>query len=482
MDRRARRGLPALALLVVLSLVAAACGDDDDGGGESTATTGAPPETTGPGETTATTGTDTTEPGSASGATIGDDGRLVPGECAEGELTDSDPEHGVTADTINFALVGIDYTTLVQLGFAASATDIRTFMQPFVDDINANGGVCGRQLDFQGVLYDIIAQQGPQACVQVTEDRANLVVLGQGGFNEAPCIADAGTVVYTQQDFPQVVLDAGGDLMFSRPPAVDDQYEATVRKFHAEGALDGTVGVWYGAVFLEHGDAVEERILPLLDELGVDYVASRTNEIGPSAAEGQAIIRTTAAQFRDAGVDTVLNFTQTTNHVGLQLELDTLGVQPVWLSAPIGANSANDIFAETFGTQQIADGERIVTTWAPISGFTTPAVESCAEQFVALGGEEYPPDSFDYRGLANICHQLDMLVAAFTAASPDITQESFIAALESLPPHPMGVQLSPQRFGPGDHIGADTYDVLLYDGSTNSYSLEGDTFTLEELR
>lgn len=477
MGRGVTRGRAATALLSAMVLVAAGCGDDDGAPDATSGTTAA--ETTAPSDTT---GPATTAPGGAAGATIGEDGRLVPGECAEGELTDSDPEHGVTADTINVAMVGIDYTTLVELGFAASATDIRTFMQPFVDDLNANGGICGRQLDFQGVLYDIIAQQGPQACVQVTEDRRNLVVLGQGGFNEAPCVADGDTVVYTQQDFPQVTLDAAGDLMFSRPPAVDDQYEATVRKFHSEGLLDGKVGIWYGAVFLEQGDAVEERVLPLLDELGVDYVASRTNEIGPSAAEGQAIIRTTAAQFADEGVDTVLNFTQTTNHVGLQLELDALGVKPVWLSAPIGANSANDIFAETYGTQQIADGERIVTTWAPISDFSTPAVDACAEAFGELGGDVPEPDSFDYRGLGNICHQFDMLVAALTAASPDITQQSFIEALESLPPHPMGVQLSPQTFGPGDHVGADTYDVLVYDGATNTYSLEGNPFTLEELR
>lgn len=466
--------LQVAVLALVLALVAAACGNDDD-------TADAPPDdVTDEPDTTDAPGDDRELP--PSGATIGDDGRLVPGPCPEGEPTDSDPEHGVSADSINVAMVSIDFGPLADLGFAASDTNVLEFAEPYLDAVNEDGGVCGRTIDFQPVDYNIIAQEGPQACVEVTEDRTNLVVLAQGGFNEANCIADAGTLVYSQQDFAEETIEGADGLMFTRAQSVDDQYEATVRTFHEEGLLDGTVGVWYGAVFLEQGDAVEDRILPLLDELGVDYEAFRTNEIGPTSEEGGAITRSAAASFAESDVDTVLFFVQTTNHVGMQAELDALGVTPTWLSAPIGMNTANDLFAESFDVTEVADGERIVTYFDTTPDFDTDYARSCNEEFTEATGTEYEVASFDWRGVANVCNQIDMLVAALTDASPDVTQESLADALEALPPHPVGAQLGLQHFGPGGRTGSELFAVLRYDGSTNTYEFEGDEFTLDDLR
>jgi hypothetical protein len=474
---RRTRSLCFIALGLVLALVAAACGDDGNDTADAPAdeTTEAPEAPDGDGD-----GEDSGEP-LATTATIGDDGRLVPGPCPEGEATDSDPEHGVFADRVDVGMVTIDFGPLADLGFAASDTNVLDFATPYIDAVNEAGGVCGRTIDFQGVDYDIIAQEGPQACVEVTEDRTNLIVLAQGGFNEALCIADAGTLVYSQQDFADESIEGTEGLMFVRAPSVDDQYEASVRYFHDQGLLDGKVGVWYGAVFLEQGDAVEERILPLLDDLEVDYEAFRTNEIGPTSEEGGAIIRSAAASFAQENVDTVLNFTQTTNHVGMQSELDALGVTPTWLSAPIGMNTANDLFAEAFGVTEIADGEQIVTYFDTTPGFDTEAARSCNEEFTAATGIEYEEASFDWRGVANICNQIDMLVAALTEASPDVTQESLADAIEALPPHPMGAQLGLQHFGAGGRTGADTFAVLTYDGAANTYDFEGDEFTLDEV-
>lgn len=472
-----------IAVLLAFALVAAACGDDSDDGSTGDDTTddaadGAADDDaddTAEDDTADDTGDDAaddTGDDAAGAVTIGDDGRLTSGECAEGENSE-DGSIGVTADTVNFAVVSIDYGPLADLGFAASGTDVTSMVTPFVDAVNDAGGVCGRMLDYQPVQYNIIAGEGGEACVQVTEDRSNVMVFGQGGFNEALCIAEAGTVTYTQQDFGESDIDGvSGDLgiIFSRSPSAEQAFGATTEHFLPD--LEGkSVGVWYGAVFESQGDAVETEVFPILDDAGIDYISFRTDTLGPSDPEGAAILNTAATEFTAAQVDTVLGFTQTTNHAGLQGEMANQGLIPEWLWSNVGSNSANEIFAESTGVTEIADGERVMTyAWTPPESSEQESVMSCNEQYVELGGEEFEFGTFDYTALANMCQQVDLFVAALTLAGPELTQESLVAALETVPRHPMANTIGGEEFGPGDRYGADQMAEQTYDGSTNTYT------------
>ena len=496
-----RRWRLLCVLLAVFALVAAACGDDSDGdssgddGGTTTSADDGATDDDGASDDDGATDDDgasdddgadddgsMTDGPAAGEVAIGDDGRLVAGPCVEG-TNNEDPSIGVTATSVNAALVGIDFGPLADLGFAASNLDFPELSHTFVDAVNAHGGVCGRTLDYQTVNYDILAGEGGAACLQVTEDRTNAIVFGQGGWNEATCVAEAGTLTLGQQDFTvSQVESAGGDkgLMFSRQMSVDATYAATAQWFLDQGALDGKkVGVWYGAVFLDQGDAVEESVFPLLDEAGVDYVAHRTDTIGPSDPEGNAILQNAAADFVAQGVEVVLGFTQTTNHVGLQGELDTRGLSPQYLWSNVGSNSSNDLFAETFAVTDIADGEKLMTYTVPQKdNATIPAIVSCHDDLQALGGETFEPGTFDYAGAANMCHQIDLLVALLTVVGPEITQDKLIAALENMPNHPMGLLLGGQEFGAGNRFGSTAFAETTYDGGANEYTISGDIFQI----
>jgi ABC-type branched-subunit amino acid transport system substrate-binding protein len=478
-----------LILGMVMALAAAACGDDDDdaasGDAETTtapvegdATTTAPAPTTTGAEapTTVAEETPTTEAVDPSLPTVGDDGRLVPGTCPEG-TPNADEDLGITEDTLNMALVSIDFKPLADIGFAASGTDVTQFAIPFIDAINEAGGICGRQIDYQPLLYDILAREGGAACLKVTEDRRNVMVFGQGGWNEATCVAEAGTVIIGQQDFSEGAVEAaGGDLgiMFAIPPSIEQAFATSAEYYLAD--LEGKkVGVWYGAVFPEHGDAVEQAVFPILDEAGIDYISYRTDFTGPTDPQGGAILSTAATDFVSQSVDVVLGFTQTTNHVGLQNEMNNQGLVPTWLWSNIGSNSANELFHKAFNTAEVADGERVMTYTLPPSLTGEAAwAQSCNEQLVELGGEEFEPGTFDYAAASNICTQVDMLVAVLTQVGPEITQEKIVAALEGLPAFPMQNTLVPKQWGPGVRFASRGMQELVYDGATNSYSLQGE--------
>jgi hypothetical protein len=471
-----------VAAVLALSLVAAACGDDDEGG-ESTDTTAAAETTTTAaaedgGETTTTAAAE--DGGEEASGPISIDpetGRLVAGECAEG-TANADEALGVTEDTVNIATLGIDYGPLADIGFAPSGEDGRVFFQALVDELNANGGVCGRQIDYQGVSYDIIRREGPQGCLQVTEDRRNAVVFVQGGTPEAVCVAESGTVTYAQHEFAVDDVAAVQDLLFMRAPSWEEQLEMTVQWALDNNLLQGKkVGLWYGAVFPTQGAGVESVVIPALEEAGIDFIPYRTDYLGPSDPQGNAVLLAAATDFVANEIDVLFNATQTTNHVGIKSEMSAQGFVPeVMISAPIGANSSNALFETAYATGEISDGQQIFSyTIAPNEapdGPFGPALASCNEQVNELtGAEAFEPGTFDYAALANFCFQFDMMVALLTYVGPEITQEKLVEAFEALPPHPTSLGYSGNDWNPGERFPTGTvYGVHLYDAATNTYT------------
>lgn len=477
-----------LVLAVSASLLAAACSSDKAAAPAATdapktaVTTGATDAESNPTTPDATTVetpaatnevTDTTpatDP-QPEGVTLGSDGRLVPAPCQGTNAADE--ASGVTDAAVNISTLSIDFKQLAAIGFAPSASDVRQWFQLLVDDLNAKGGVCGRTINYQGVLYDRILNEGGKGCIQVTQDVTNLMVLVQGGTPEAVCVAETGAVTYTQHDFSKAELAGVLKNIFVRAPSWDEQVLATVQYAIDSGQLEGKkVGVWYGSIFLDQGDTVERLVFPLFDKAGIDYIPFRTDFVGPSDPQGNTVLLAAASEYTSAKIDVLLNFTGTTNHTAMQSELAAQGLIPAFISAPISANSSNAIFAKASGVETIANGENIVSFTKAINEIKdeNPAVVSCHKQFTALGLAAIEPGTFDYAASANMCLQFDMVVAALSIAGGDLTRETMISAMESLPAHPGATIYGEEMFTADNHFSPASWAVHLYDGATNSYS------------
>ena len=128
-------------------------------------------------------------------------GRLLPAECQGDNVADEDS--GVTEDTVNVSVLSIDFEPLASIGFAASNFDPTAAFETFVAAVNDAGGVCGRTIDVQRVLYDILQGQAGQACVEATEDRANLIV-SISTYDQPRCITDTGLPALTAAVFDRL--------------------------------------------------------------------------------------------------------------------------------------------------------------------------------------------------------------------------------------------------------------------------------------
>jgi hypothetical protein len=446
--------LSAIALLLV------ACGDDDtnDAVGGTTTTAGAAADLGAP-------------------PTIGPDGRLVPGPCREGAPTDSDPDHGVTATSINVASVNVDFGPLVNIGFARDQGNTAEQFTKFFELANRKG-ICGRTLAFQALDFDYLANEGPQTCVKVTDDRKNLVVLGQEGFQDISCVAEDGqTVLYTQNAATEEQVEAAGGRMFVNPPSWDDQLDATARRFHEAGLLGGKVGVFYGGPNPVEGDIVEKALLPVLDELGVDHVDARTDGL-VSDETGAAAARSAVTTFRNENVTTVLFAVGVSNHSGFLAEAKSQGFEPEqWLTVPMGGNTAATLFVERSDVEEQAEGERLTSYYNIDPDTRAGYAVACNRQWVDAGGEQYTEGSFQWWGVANVCSQVDMLVAALTMASPNLSQASFTAALERLPAFPIGRTISPVSFERSRN-GSSQLRTLVYRADCNCYRNDGEPFAV----
>ena len=165
---------------------------------------------------------------------------------------------------------------------------------------------------------------------------------------------------------------------------------------------------------------------------------------------------------------------------GIQLELSAQGLNPRYISMPIAENTANDLFAESYGTKEISDGMEYLTyTYSPREvGENDLAAKSCNAQWTELTGETVEPNTYDYYLVAITCVIVDEVLAALSLAGGDLNRESFIAGIEALPSHHAPGYLGEMDWSPDNRFGPAVFSVHDYDGETNGFTTREDFFEL----
>lgn len=243
MTVRSRRYLRLLALLAAFALIAAACGDGDDGGAEETTA-----ETEATEETTAET--EATEETSA------------PEETEATEATSDEP-----------IVVG---GSLALTGFlSATAVIHRITGELFVDNLNANGGLLGREVVWD-VRDDESVPDNAAAIYErlITEEGVDLILgpYGTGTITAAMAVAEREgyvfphhtaslTYAYTYEcHFP--TWPVGLDTNISNPNLVYDALEASGNPpetiMFVMNEFPGTQLIAYGPPNSDAGGAVSE--------------------------------------------------------------------------------------------------------------------------------------------------------------------------------------------------------------------------------
>ncbi|WP_419929467.1 hypothetical protein [Candidatus Poriferisocius sp.] len=456
-----------LIFLAVFALLAAACGGGDSGD-EGGAAPDAPPPTQAaeapvPEVAGAPEDADTSD-GDDAPETMGDDTEdEAPEDTASPQLSDdavadeeaaaiSDPifqptcrgegelsatATGVTADTIKIGAPQIDYAGLSNLGLVQlDRGDNEVIMQALADELNQNGGICGRMLET--VTYKFLpfgTDTSLAGCVYFTEDEEVFAVLGSFTRVAAGniCVTETyGTALigapFTAEDraranAPWVNLGIASDRIL----------EVFVTALDRAGLLTdlGNVAVHSGA---GRAELVDNVLVPALEAAGVE-IAERTVIDVPAGdtQAGAAVWRTFIEIYRNADINTV--FIDGDNVFGVeQLIQGGLDVKLF--------NAERDTF--TFGLRDSSDPGyfEAYTLGSPYTGDeTNQRMDDCMDAFERQTGIEVVPSSLVpedetdwFVPVRGFCQVFDLFVQLTAAAGPNLTNETLQAAIDSFGP------------------------------------------------
>ena len=103
------------------------------------------------------------------GAAQGASGLTPPDKAVD---RNADTDRGVTKTAITLGAVVFKETTFAQFGLVLPGKRPEDIAKPFVDEINQNGGIAGRQLTLSVTRYSpIIPADIQTACVDQAEDK-----------------------------------------------------------------------------------------------------------------------------------------------------------------------------------------------------------------------------------------------------------------------------------------------------------------------
>ena len=359
----------------------------------------------------------------------------APADACAGELTASMP--GVTADEIHVGAVAQDTAKLADIGLGINLGDIEEDFKVFVDEVNADGGICGRTLVLDTVtLWNVLTDGADQeACLKVTEDFDLAAVFSTAGWPTAAarCVAAAGGRIHiVDYSYDQSVFDDAQGRLFSTGPAAEDILTAMVDYATSAGLLEGIVGVLYGTDIPDEGDLIDEVVVAGLEAAGAATELCRMSS-SAGGSNGTTELNLCIEQFKEAGVTTVIIGTDLFSMLQGKIEAANIGFDATWLGStyPMNTNvNAGPVLIKSFGGTEAMDGQIGLT---PVGSYETLAdnTEDCVNVWRESTGRE-PEIDAQYATIANICTMVRAYATAMRAAGANPTEETVIAALEGI--------------------------------------------------
>lgn len=467
----------AITLLAVLGLVAAACGDDatDASGDADTTTSTAAPDD------------------DDDGADADADEDAETDQDADTDTTSSEPVAltatwtGVTEDTIRLGFTTSDLIRLREMNLVdIDRGDPQMVLDALVDDVNERGGINGRMLEAHlEVLIPFDATEGDAACVRLTEDVGVFAVLapfvGPNADLNTCFNARNETIVVGGQPTTEQLAESTAPwispTMFS-----DRRLTSTIALMDDADLLGDRVGV---AVTVEEQAVADEIVVPELEARGKEVFVAVQNVDPVDALAGEAAWERFIELWRTEDVDSVLMVENTATFGSAQLARSDL--------------DANYLIADTtallrgLGAFEGIEGSQL----AGIIGSAGPseqeaweldATQDCIDVFETAHPEievvpttEVAEGESDWYGNINVfCPPLRLFELVATAAGPDLTHESFVAAAEGLGE----IELPGQVFaslGPGKYDAADAIRLTVFDETVGANGGEAPYGPLERV-
>lgn len=445
-------------LCAVLGLLAAACGSSGSGDGDGPASQGpsatqaAGPQATegdgAPDDSAADDPQTETEETAGTQATAASDS-TAPSETEEmaaarpifqplcaGEGEFGATATGVTEDTIKIGAPQVDFEELGNLGVQLDRGGYEVILQALADEVNDNGGICGRMIE--PVVYKFLpigTDTSLAGCVYFTEDEQVFAVLD--GFTRVPagnlCVTESHSTALIGAPYTVDDLARANAPWVNMSISRERQLSVFVRALDEAGLLDdvGRVAVHSDA---ERQQRVDNVLVPALEAAGVDIVARTVLDVPPGDTQAAASNwRIFLEKYRNDDVDAV--FLEGDINVSIEqiiqggLDVAVFSVDRGPFGFGLGNSSNPGYFdAYTFGSPYSGDA-------------TNQRMDECIGVFERQTGIEVvpssqvPDDETDWHAtVLGGCRIFDLFVQLAAAAGPNLNNETLQAAIDSFGP------------------------------------------------
>lgn len=383
----------------------------------------------------------------------------------------AEPTRGLTEDTIKIGYIGADFGALVEAGLAPDLGDQEKIMQSVIDQINDDGGIAGRQVEFRMRLVDGTAgpEAGEAACIEMTQDfGAFAVAFGPATLRPtASCLSVTNaTLTVGGTGFDLGLYEEAEGRLFTASSvtsmSTDRQYRGWAQMMDAEGVLEGrTIGVVTAEQTPEFVAAAEDALIPELEELGHEVAVNVTlpcSEGDFDCDQHESAVQ----QMKSAGVDFVFMAAANISGVPLIQAAQNLDFAPQWAA---NGNQVTDTVAQFFESVSEAwDGTIGTSTVFAADEDLTDAAHDCNDVIEERSGEAYEPGSDAFGFAAVICLNVRLLQQGAEDIDPaELDQATMIEGIEGLgevelnagPPGTLG----PDKHDAGDHLFLVEYDA-----------------------
>jgi ABC-type branched-subunit amino acid transport system substrate-binding protein len=383
-------------------------------------------------------------------------------------------------------VLATDESTFSQFGWTYAGKKHEQVIKPFVDEINAQGGINGRNLVVKVRRYNpLSADERNAACIEVSEDMKAFAAIAPSGFwgDAEICMASKQTPLITNNNSSRdtnVRREKGWvhQTMMNKDRLMKTWVDWAISSRTATTATHN--GLIYTDV-PEDRQIVDEVLIPYMKQrhLQVTEVAALTYSGSPNPDLNQAEGQASVVKFRSSGVDLVWPVTNFLQMLAWAEQAEASQYKPKYVVSDFG------LMATSGTTQAFPAGQ-----WTGVTGITSywgnevmpghlpnnAQFNACAALYKKHGltigqdpDDATKKDAMEIANMVHYCEHIALFAEVARRAGTNPTRRAFIAAFDGLGTWSKYVAVTESlSFKPGKLDGADHYAVIKWQPNCSS--------------
>lgn len=427
-----------------------------------------------------------TDPGSGTAAGTGGSAGTPSGPAANitaGTEALKASDRGVSDKEIVLGILATAEDTFGEFGVTYEGKRHEEVLKPFIDELNANGGINGRKVVVKLTRYSPLRTDEMQAaCVEMAEDHKVFAAIAPAGF-----YGDAEVCMATKQTPLLTGNNSSADTNYRREKGWVRQTSMTkdrlIKNWVDWMMATGQVG---GATkhALVYTDVPEDRqivhdvMIPYMKSRGLQQPQVAALSLGTadtSAAEAQAAV----LKFKSDGVELVwpvTNFLQW--YVFLQ-QAEAANYRPRYTASDFGliATDATSFYPESQWSDVMGITVYRTGMEAPGALPATPQFQECHRVYNERGQKIAPdkddpskPDGIEVTNMMFYCQHIALFADAARRAGVNPTRQSFLGAIGTTGTWSHRVTMTERlTYKPDKFDGADLFAVVQWKANCTCY-------------